>query len=55
MARRLSTLASLYRYAVRRRVIPASPAEYVDRPEVSGEGTTPARPLAEATALSPRK
>ncbi|GAA4158021.1 tyrosine-type recombinase/integrase [Actinomadura keratinilytica] len=51
VARRLSTLSSLYRYAVRRHVIPASPAAHVDRPEVSKEGRTPARPLEEAAAL----
>jgi integrase len=51
VARRLSSLASLYGYAVRRHVLLANPAEYVDRPETSHQGSTPARPLGEATAL----
>jgi len=51
VARRLSSLSSLYDYAVRRRVLAASPAAHVERPEVSGVGRTPARPLADAAAL----
>lgn len=51
VARRLSSLSSLYAYAVRRHVLPANPAEYVDRPEVASVGTTPARHHSEATAL----
>ncbi|WP_405149100.1 tyrosine-type recombinase/integrase [Sphaerisporangium sp. NBC_01403] len=51
VARRLSTLSSLYGYAVRRRIITANPADVVERPEVSAIGTTPARTVEEATAL----
>jgi integrase/recombinase XerD len=51
VARRLSSLSSLYGYAVRRHVLAANPAEYVDRPEVSSTGTTPARGRGEASAL----
>mgnify|MGYP001229414840 CR=1 FL=1 len=51
IARRLSSLSSLYAYAVRRRVLPSSPAEAVTRPEVSTIGTTPARTIDEAAAL----
>ncbi|WUI02831.1 tyrosine-type recombinase/integrase [Spirillospora sp. NBC_00431] len=51
VARRLSSLSGLYSYAVRRHVLPASPAEHVARPEVSGDGATPARPLDQAAAL----
>jgi hypothetical protein len=39
-------LSNLYGYAVRRRVLPASPAEPVERPEASTIGTTPARTVA---------
>lgn len=51
VARRLSSLAALYAYALRRHVISANPCEHVERPEVAGAGATPARPLREATAL----
>lgn len=51
VARRLSTLSSLYTYALRRRVTTANPCEYVDRPETSTVGVTPARSKADAAAL----
>ncbi|MFC3986629.1 tyrosine-type recombinase/integrase [Streptosporangium jomthongense] len=51
VARRVSSLSSLYGYAVRRRVIAANPADPVERPEVSTVGTTPARTVEEAAAL----
>ncbi|QFG22867.1 tyrosine-type recombinase/integrase [Actinomadura sp. WMMB 499] len=51
VARRLSSLASLYAYALRRHTVAANPCQHVERPEVGGAGATPARPLAEATAL----
>lgn len=51
VARRLSSLSSLYTYAVRRRYLSANPAEPVERPEVSTEGTTPARTVGEQSAL----
>lgn len=51
VARRLSSLSSLYEYAVRRHVIRGNPAEYVDRPEVASVGTTPALSRDEASAL----
>ncbi|PRX46810.1 site-specific recombinase XerD [Nonomuraea fuscirosea] len=49
--RHISTLKSLYGYAVRRRVIGHSPAAFVDTPEVGKVGTTPALALNEAAAL----
>ncbi|MEV4180711.1 tyrosine-type recombinase/integrase [Streptosporangium canum] len=51
VARRLSSLSSLYGYALRRRVLTVNPADPVERPEVSTVGTTPARTVEEATAL----
>ncbi|TDD37505.1 hypothetical protein E1286_37180 [Nonomuraea terrae] len=51
VARRLSSLSSLYAYAIRRRMLATNPAEPVDRPEVSTVGTTPARTVTEQTAL----
>ncbi|MFI6324326.1 tyrosine-type recombinase/integrase [Nonomuraea sp. NPDC050556] len=51
LARHLSTLKSLYGYAVRRRVITYSPAQFVEPPEVGKAGTTPALNLGEAAAL----
>ena len=52
VARRLSTLKSLYRYAVRRDpAVRHSPAEFVDRPEVPTIGTTPAVTVEVAAAL----
>ncbi|WP_167521379.1 tyrosine-type recombinase/integrase [Microbispora triticiradicis] len=51
VARRLSTLSSLFAYAVRRRVLAANPADPVERPEVSTVGVTPARTVTEQTAL----
>lgn len=51
VARRLSSLSSLYAFAVRRRVLAANPADPVNRPELSTVGTTPARTVREATAL----
>lgn len=51
VSRRLSTLSSLYGYAVRRRILHLNPADPVERPEVSAVGTTPARTVEEATAL----
>jgi len=51
VARRLSSLSSLYTYATRRRVMSLNPADPVERPEVSTVGTTPARTVEEATAL----
>ncbi|MFI0451806.1 tyrosine-type recombinase/integrase [Actinomadura sp. 6N118] len=51
VARRLSSLSSLYKYAVRRNGLPRNPAEHVDRPEVPKIGTTPALPLDLAIAL----
>uniref|UniRef100_UPI0004CD4FF1 site-specific integrase n=1 Tax=Streptosporangium roseum TaxID=2001 RepID=UPI0004CD4FF1 len=50
VARRLSSLSSLYGYALRRRLIAVNPADPVERPEVSTVGTTPARTVEEATA-----
>ncbi|MFB4289806.1 tyrosine-type recombinase/integrase [Nonomuraea sp. ATR24] len=49
--RHISTLKSLYGYAVRRRVISHSPATFVETPEVGKVGTTPALALDEAAAL----
>lgn len=51
IARRLSSLKSLYGYAVRRRVLPFSPAEYVDPPKVPRRGSTPALPRVIAAKL----
>ncbi|MBE1536382.1 tyrosine-type recombinase/integrase [Actinomadura algeriensis] len=51
IARRLSHLASLYRYATRRHVITRNPTEHLQRPEVSRDGATPALTRAEAAAL----
>ncbi|MDP9868627.1 MULTISPECIES: tyrosine-type recombinase/integrase [Streptosporangium] len=51
VARRLSSLSSLYGYATRRRLLAANPADPVGRPEVSTVGTTLARTVEEATAL----
>lgn len=53
VARRLSSLASFYAYAVRRAGLTRNPAdpERVERPEVSGAGKTPARTRGEAAAL----
>lgn len=49
--RHISTLKSLYGYAVRRRVIGHSPASFVETPEVGKVGTTPALALDEAAML----
>lgn len=51
VARRLSSLSSLYAYAVRHRSLAANPAEPVVRPKLSSEGTTPARTIEEQAAL----
>ncbi|QXJ27059.1 tyrosine-type recombinase/integrase (plasmid) [Actinomadura graeca] len=53
VARRLSSLASFYGYAVRRAGLARNPAaaELVERPEVAGVGVTPSRTLGEAVAL----
>ncbi|MFD0904504.1 tyrosine-type recombinase/integrase [Actinomadura sediminis] len=51
VARRLSHLSSLYRYAARRHVIAHNPTEHLERPEVSRDGATPALTRAEASAL----
>ncbi len=53
IARRLSSLASFYAYAVRRAGLTRNPADatLVERPEVSGAGKTPARTRAEARGL----
>ncbi|MEO3784128.1 tyrosine-type recombinase/integrase [Actinocorallia sp. B10E7] len=53
VARRLSSLASFYAYAVRRAGLTRNPADaaLVERPEVSGAGKTPARTRTEAQNL----
>ncbi|MFI6603816.1 tyrosine-type recombinase/integrase [Nonomuraea sp. NPDC050536] len=52
VARHLSSLSSLYTYAVRRHpAVAINPATHVTRPEVPKIGTTPALPLTEAAAL----
>jgi integrase/recombinase XerD len=53
VARRLSSLASFYAYAMRRAGLTRNPAgaDHVERPEVSGAGKTPARTRAEARDL----
>jgi len=50
VARRLSTMSSLYKY-MRRRIHRANPVEDVPRPDVGDEGTTPALSPTEAEAL----
>ncbi|ROO86414.1 site-specific recombinase XerD [Actinocorallia herbida] len=54
VARRLSTLSSFYRYAMRRAGLRANPADpgFVERPIVSGEGRTPMRTKEEAQGLT---
>lgn len=51
IARRVSHLSSLYRYATRRHVITRNPTEHLERPEVSRDGATPALTRGEAGAL----
>ncbi|MDX6743952.1 tyrosine-type recombinase/integrase [Actinocorallia sp. A-T 12471] len=54
VARRLSTLSSFYKYAMRRAGLRANPADpgFVERPVVSGEGKTPMRTKEEAQGLT---
>ncbi|GAB2830211.1 hypothetical protein GCM10022221_31150 [Actinocorallia aurea] len=54
IARRLSTLSSFYKYAMRRAGLRANPADpdFVERPVVSGEGKTPMRTKEEARSLT---